>query len=110
MIEDYGADINVLNKEHVTPLHFAASDGHIDVVKTLLSYPQCDVTIETSHTFYRTPLEFAKWRGCKDVVSLLEAKYKGTAATGQRYSYGAQISTQTCNKTFHTKHRKAKLL
>lgn len=39
---DAGADVNPTEKQHSTPLHLAAQEGHLNVVKLLLDY-QADV-------------------------------------------------------------------
>jgi len=54
-----------------TPLHFAASAGHKEIVKLLVS-KVADANTKVEHGF--TPLHYASWYGHKEVVELLIGK------------------------------------
>ena len=43
LLEDYDAAINTIDKRGQTALHQAAAAGHVDIVRTLVSFQWCDV-------------------------------------------------------------------
>jgi ankyrin repeat protein len=74
-LQDLIADINHRGLDNWTPLHFAANEGHIEVVKELLSHP--DIEREPISSINRTPLHLAAMRGHTNIVRMLiECKAK----------------------------------
>jgi len=65
-----GIQANQANHRSITPLCIACANGHVDVVRELLSRPGVDVTTKADGEY--TPLEIAKEMGHLGVVSLLE--------------------------------------
>ncbi len=63
------ADLNHRGLDNWTPLHFAANEGHIEVVKELLSHP--DIEREPISSINRTPLHLAAMRGHTNIVRML---------------------------------------
>lgn len=45
MLIDTGADVNIQDDDGSTALMCASEHGHIDIVKLLLTKPECDVTL-----------------------------------------------------------------
>ena len=45
LISEFKADVNVHNNSGYTPLHWAASRGHLDVVRVLISEFKADVNV-----------------------------------------------------------------
>jgi ankyrin repeat protein len=64
-----GADANAQEDDHTTPLHLAAANGHLELVRTLLGHT-VDVNAATTG-FINTPLNGASRGGHVDVVRLL---------------------------------------
>lgn len=65
-----GADINLRAWNNWTPLHQAVSYGSYDVVKELLALG-ADKSLRTDIDDNETPLEIAKRKGSKELVTLL---------------------------------------
>ncbi|KAH9069639.1 hypothetical protein EDB83DRAFT_2582967 [Lactarius deliciosus] len=66
---DIGADANAQKNDHTTPLHLAAANGHLEVVRTLLEHG-VDLSVATTAD-NRTPLHEASRGGHVDIVRLL---------------------------------------
>lgn len=75
---DYGASINQASKHGLSPLHLAAMEGHLDVVRWLVSKGVeakpfiVRASIETGRMIQLTALGLAKARGHEGIVRLLE--------------------------------------
>ncbi len=70
LITNFSADANSCGKDKRTPLHWAATLGHLNMVKNLVEY---GADISLVDYFGRTPLDDAKNRGQKSIVKFLEA-------------------------------------
>jgi ankyrin repeat protein len=70
LLLDYGADLNTRDNSRNTPLHFAASKGHLEVARILLEL-KADVNAPNKER--STPLHqaFEAWRENPDIVRLL---------------------------------------
>lgn len=62
-------DINSVDKDGCTPLHHAASKGHIDIVRVFLQEKR--IKFDVNSTSHCTPLWLAASHGHHDVLSLL---------------------------------------
>ena len=63
------ADINHKGLDQWTALHFAANEGHFEVVEFLLKHPEIDK--EPASSINRTPLHLAAIRGHTNIVRML---------------------------------------
>lgn len=60
LVTEYGADANANDYRDETPLHYAAENGYIEVVKVLVT--ECGADVEAKE--YRgTPLHYASKNG-----------------------------------------------
>jgi len=70
------ADLNHRGLDNWTALHFAANEGHTEVVKELLSH-KADIEREPISSINRTPLHLAAMRGHTNIVRMIiESKGK----------------------------------
>lgn len=69
LLLEKGADVTIVGNYGWTPLHFAASRGHTDVVQVLLSEKGVDVKIVNEHG--QTPLHCAAACGHAKIVQVL---------------------------------------
>ena len=60
----HGADVNLSDKDGVTPLHWGAHKANLDVIKSLVASPQCDVNKKNNKG--QTALDIAKSKPNKD--------------------------------------------
>ena len=74
LVSELKANVNVCNNDGITPLHLAASRGHLDVVRVLISEFKADVNASNSNG--TTPLHEAASRGHLDVVRVLISEFK----------------------------------
>ena len=78
----YGADPNIKDKYYSrTPLHYAARDGAVEVVKAMLEHG-ADPTIRDSKG--KTPLDLAKEAGHDEVVQILTSYTPSAASTHKK--------------------------
>ena len=68
-LQDLAADVNHRGLDNWTALHFAASEGRLDVVKELFLQPDCERDALSS--INRTPLHLAAIRGHTSIVRLI---------------------------------------
>ena len=68
---DRGASLDASDKHGLTPLHLAASNGHLEAVRLLWSKGM-DLDLEDKHN--RTPLHLAATQGHLDIVNFLLTK------------------------------------
>ena len=65
-MQDLIADVNHRGLDQWTALHFAANEGHFEIVKALLTDP--DIDREAISSINRTPLHLAAIRGHTNIV------------------------------------------
>lgn len=71
LLVEYGADVNWIDGEGVTPLILASFKNHVELVQLLLDH-QADITVRDQ--WNRTALDYALRRGEKDpIVQLLQS-------------------------------------
>ena len=68
LLLEHGADINVQNASGRTPLHWASSNGALEVVRVLLEH---GADVEVKSKYGATALQFAVGRGRDKIVELL---------------------------------------
>ncbi len=68
-MHSFAADVNAKGLDQWTALHFAANEGHYEVVTFLLTKPSIDK--EATSTILRTPLHLAIIRGNLPIVRAL---------------------------------------
>jgi ankyrin repeat protein len=61
--------INAADDRGWTPLHFAAANGHSEIVRMLLRQDTIDVNVQNDH--HATPLHLAAKNGCLEIVTSL---------------------------------------
>ncbi len=77
VFHDLTADVNHRGLDQWTALHFAANEGHLDVIKELLKHEELE--LEPMSSINRTPLHLAAIRGYTNIVRfLLENSKPGT--------------------------------
>lgn len=69
ILQDLIADLNHRGLDNWTALHFAANEGHSEVVKELLSLP--DIEKEPVSSINRTPMHLGAIRGHTNIVRML---------------------------------------
>ena len=70
MIDERGCNPSSLDRDERTPLHYAARNGHLDVVKFLTLEKHCNPS--QRDIWNNTPLQFAVRNGHLQVVKFLE--------------------------------------
>jgi ankyrin repeat protein len=63
------AEVNCTGLDQWTPLHFAANEGHLEIVDLLLA--QKDITVDPVSKLRRTPFHLASIRGNTEVLRKL---------------------------------------
>jgi ankyrin repeat protein len=76
----HGADPNAQDKNGETPLLKAAFEGYVDVVKLLLVHG-ADPTVDEDG---KTPLDLARVKGCRKVVSVIKEWLRRGGGPSQR--------------------------
>jgi len=89
---DNGADPDPVDDWQVTPLHNAAGNGHVEVVKELC---EAGADTEVRSSKGKSPVEIARDRGKLDVIPILQ-KY---SVTNRQKGKGRQKQKQQSNGT-----------
>ena len=76
-----GADLNVLDSEGDTPLHFACFEGNVPAVETLLNFEQTDCTIRNKRG--KTPMDLARNEGEEKILEMLQKHLQKRSMSGQ---------------------------
>ena len=71
LVEECKIDPNIQNNYGETPLHYASSFDHIDIVKYLVEECKADLNIENEDG--KTPLHLASEKGHLDIVKYLNS-------------------------------------
>lgn len=98
LIKD-GADVNFIDCDGNTALHYAVSNDKLEVVKYLLQLPAVEITHENNA--HVTPLDLARERNVKPIVDLIEEQiWRNAPQTVSTYyprhsKYNTSWSTET---------------
>ena len=68
LLLNHGASVNAVNNDGVTPLHDAASRGHVDILQVLLNHA---ASVNAVNNDGVTPLHYDAWQGHVDILQLL---------------------------------------
>ena len=77
---DDGADVNISNYDVRTPIHIAASEGQLEVVRYLIEELQCQISPQDR--WGNTPLDDARRSGHEETAAYL---YRIGATSGACY-------------------------
>lgn len=69
LLQQYVTDVNCKDTHELTPLHYAAFSGCLDVVRSLMRYPNIDLNCRDNLNM--TPLNYAAYKGNSSIVELL---------------------------------------
>ncbi|XP_030959587.1 ankyrin repeat-containing protein P16F5.05c isoform X1 [Quercus lobata] len=75
----YEQDLNAINEEKNTPLHWACLNGHIEVVKKLIL---AGANVTELNSYERTPMDEAVSGGKMDVIDAINAAVAQLELTG----------------------------
>lgn len=96
LLQKYGADLNHPDKLYLwTPLFHAASEGHVDCLKTLL---ECQVDVDVVDEKALSALYYATWEGHLECMKLLASVGRGVGLSIQKQP-SPRITTQTASGT-----------
>jgi CDK inhibitor PHO81 len=96
LLKKYGADLNQPDKLYQwTPLFHAASEGHVECLKTLL---QCEVDVDMVDEKSLSAMYYATWEGHLECMRLLASVGHGVGLTRQA-PVSPQITMQTASGT-----------
>lgn len=98
-LQDLTAEINHRGLDQWTALHFAANEGHIDIVRELLSHEDCDR--ECLSSINRTPLHLAAIRGHTNIVRLLLEDPCGSGIPVEKLSIDKNVKDADENTPLH---------
>ncbi|KAI4665675.1 uncharacterized protein J4E92_001907 [Alternaria infectoria] len=91
MLRKYGADLDQPDKLYQwTPLFHAASEGHVECLKTLL---QCQVDVDIVDEKGLSAMYYATWEGHLECMQLLASVGRGVGLMTQKQA-SPQISSQ----------------
>lgn len=71
---------------HMSPLHVAAADGELDVLKVIIGGEVCDLSIMDD--LYRTPLHLAAYNDHAEIVKSILAKEEGHVDVNAHAMFG----------------------
>lgn len=96
LLKKYGADLDQPDKLYQwTPLFHAASDGHVECLKTLL---QCQVDVDVVDEKGLSAMYYATWEGHLECMKLLAAIGSGVGLKVQR-GLTPRLTTPTASGT-----------
>lgn len=96
LLQRYGANLDQPDKLYQwTPLFHAASEGHVECLKTLL---ECQVDVDVVDEKGLSAMYYATWEGHLECMRLLASVGHGVGLTTQRQA-SPQITTQTASGT-----------
>ncbi|WP_241653931.1 ankyrin repeat domain-containing protein [Wolbachia endosymbiont of Nilaparvata lugens] len=76
---DKGADVNAIDESEKTPLHYAAKNGHIEIVKILLAVDGIDINVKDKDE--KTPFDLAKTEEIKALLLQIIEKTDDSSAS-----------------------------
>jgi CDK inhibitor PHO81 len=96
LLQKYGANLDQTDKLYQwTPLFHAASEGHVECLKTLL---QCQVDVDIMDEKGLSAMYYATWEGHLQCMKLLASVGRGVGLTGQ-VQVSPQITTEPASST-----------
>ena len=92
-IEELNINVNVSGEKYASPLHFAAQNGQLNIVKHLIDTHQCDLLIRDEYN--NTPLHYGALHGQLQVVKyFIEELNVDANITGQEKYTPLQYATE----------------